>query len=619
MNSIKNKIKICPRGILSELLETQMNGLTGHIENAGFPFDRIWWGNNAEQEENENPQWWVYEQTAYWLDGFTRCAILLEDECALRRAEKIIYSVINAPDPDGYLGPQALKKTDGWNRWPHTVFFRACMALYEQNNDVKLLRALTEHYLGGSARHDKLRDITNIEIMLWLYARTGKKELLQMAEEDYISYNQSCADDNCDKVGLSSKKPYCHGVTYNEYSKLGAILYRYTGKEKYLQASESAYDKLERLFMLPGGCHCSNEFLLSDNCMESYETCDISDYTWSLMYLFDATKKGKYADLTERCIFNAGMGSVLEDFRGLQYFSCANQVIADYQSNHNYFHRGSKWMSYRPNPGTECCPGNVNRFLPNYVLNMWKKDGNAVYAVLYGASTFETDDIYIQEDTDYPFRESIAFDIQTKKPFDFMFRIPGWADKFTVVKDGADTEVQPQNGFARLQISKGCHIKIMFESSVQEHETNDGIYFSKGPLVYCYGLTGKRERDRNEKRSSETFPAYNIYANDKWNYAVKRGNKTMFVPGTQTGFDLNKDLPSIRVQAFEAPEWSLEQCNKIKVCDDLYKKTTHTESGRFLFTPSPQSVGHISDCAQTLTLRPYGAGKLRVTVFPVKP
>lgn len=619
MNSIKNKIKICPRGILSELLETQMNGLTGHIENAGFPFDRIWWGNNAEQEENENPQWWVYEQTAYWLDGFTRCAILLEDECALRRSEKIIYSVINNPDSDGYLGPQALKKTDGWNRWPHTVFFRACMALYEQNNDVKLLRALTEHYLGGSARHDKLRDITNIEIMLWLYARTGKKELLQMAEEDYISYNQSCADDNCDKVGLSSKKPYCHGVTYNEYSKLGAILYRYTGKEKYLQASESAYDKLERLFMLPGGCHCSNEFLLSDNCMESYETCDISDYTWSLMYLFDATKKGKYADLTERCIFNAGMGSVLEDFRGLQYFSCANQVIADYQSNHNYFHRGSKWMSYRPNPGTECCPGNVNRFLPNYVLNMWKKDGNAVYAVLYGASTFETDDIYIQEDTDYPFRESIAFDIQTKKPFDFMFRIPGWADKFTVVKDGADTEVQPQNGFARLQISKGCHIKIMFESSVQEHETNDGIYFSKGPLVYCYGLTGKRERDRNEKRSSETFPAYNIYANDKWNYAVKRGNKTMFVPGTQTGFDLNKDLPSIRVQAFEAPEWSLEQCNKIKVCDDLYKKTTHTESGRFLFTPSPQSVGHISDCAQTLTLRPYGAGKLRVTVFPVKP
>lgn len=619
MNSIKNKIKICPRGILSELLETQMNGLTGHIENAGFPFDRIWWGNNAEQEENENPQWWVYEQTAYWLDGFTRCAILLEDECALRRTEKIIYSVINAPDPDGYLGPQALKKTDGWNRWPHTVFFRACMALYEQNNDVKLLRALTEHYLGGSARHDKLRDITNIEIMLWLYAHTGKKELLQMAEEDYISYNQSCADDNCDKVGLSSKKPYCHGVTYNEYSKLGAILYRYTGKEKYLQASESAYDKLERLFMLPGGCHCSNEFLLSDNCMESYETCDISDYTWSLMYLFDATKKGKYADLTERCIFNAGMGSVLEDFRGLQYFSCANQVIADYQSNHNYFHRGNKWMSYRPNPGTECCPGNVNRFLPNYVLNMWKKDGNTVYAVLYGASTFETDDIYIQEDTDYPFRESIAFDIQTKKPFDFMFRIPGWADKFTVVKDGADTEVQPQNGFARLQISKGCHIKIMFESSVQEHETNDGIYFSKGPLVYCYGLTGKRERDRNEKRSSETFPAYNIYANDKWNYAVKSGNKTMFVPGTQTGFDLNKDLPSIRVQAFEAPEWSLEQCNKIKVCDDLYKKTTHTESGRFLFTPSPQSVGHISDCAQTLTLRPYGAGKLRVTVFPVKP
>ena len=89
--------------------------------------------------------------------------------------------------------------------------------------------------------------------MLWLYARTGEKKLLQMAEENYISYNKTCTDDNRDEVSLSDKKPYCHGVTYNEYSKLGAILYRYTGKEKYLQASESAYDKLEHLFMLPGG------------------------------------------------------------------------------------------------------------------------------------------------------------------------------------------------------------------------------------------------------------------------------------------------------------------------------------------------------------------------------
>ena len=153
-----------------------MNGLTGHIENAGFPFDRIWWGKNETQEKNENPQWWVYEQTAYWIDGFTRCAILSEDERAIRRAEEIIYSVITNPDSDGYLGPQTLKETDGWNRWPHTVFFRACMALYDYNNDIKLLRALTDHYLCGSVRHDKLRDITNIEIMLWLYARTGEKK-----------------------------------------------------------------------------------------------------------------------------------------------------------------------------------------------------------------------------------------------------------------------------------------------------------------------------------------------------------------------------------------------------------------------------------------------------------
>ena len=39
----------------------------------------------------------VYEQTAYWIDGFTRCAILSEDERAIHRAEEIIYSVITNP------------------------------------------------------------------------------------------------------------------------------------------------------------------------------------------------------------------------------------------------------------------------------------------------------------------------------------------------------------------------------------------------------------------------------------------------------------------------------------------------------------------------------------------
>ena len=31
-----------------------------------------------------------------------------------------------------------------------------------------------------------------------------------------------------------------------------------------------------------------------------------------------------YLDQIEKCVFNAGLGAVTEDFRALQYFSCVN-------------------------------------------------------------------------------------------------------------------------------------------------------------------------------------------------------------------------------------------------------------------------------------------------------
>ena len=91
---MNEKMKIKPTGILRELLEKQMSGLTGNIEAAGFPYNISLWGEEDYLSEDGNPVWWIYEQSAYWVDGFTRAAILLEDKSATARAENIIYKVI---------------------------------------------------------------------------------------------------------------------------------------------------------------------------------------------------------------------------------------------------------------------------------------------------------------------------------------------------------------------------------------------------------------------------------------------------------------------------------------------------------------------------------------------
>ena len=243
-----SNIKI--KGWLKHYLKLQENGLTGHLEVAGFPFNQVSWGKYDIDTtlQNDNPGWWAYEQTAYWLDGMQRCGELLNSEYLLNKAKDSFNFVLNNRDKDGYLGPKFLKETDGWNRWPHVVFFRALLSYYDYTKDESILDAITDHYLNNEVDYSNARDILNIEIMLLVYLKKHNEKLLNLAIKNYEKYNLNCPNDLCEKVQLSNKKPYAHGVSYNEYSKLGALLYIATKDKKYLNASVKSYKKIDKYF-----------------------------------------------------------------------------------------------------------------------------------------------------------------------------------------------------------------------------------------------------------------------------------------------------------------------------------------------------------------------------------
>lgn len=611
---------VIPKGIIGDFIKTQMEGLTGHMSEAGYPFDSPKWGEEFLSTTG-SPQWWVYEQCGYWIDGFVKAAVLSEDKASIEKAKSIIYAVIDNPDSDGYLGPAFMKKTSSKdnNRWAHVVFFRACMAMYEYTGDKKIVDAIKKHYLDVEADFSLWRDVLNVEIMLWVYAETGDKAMLELAEHWYAKYNERTTDDLCDKVALSDKKPYTHGVSYNEYSKLGAILYQYTGKEEYLNASVNAYKKVDKFFMLPSGCLCSNEFVVSNDYMMSYETCDISDFTWSLGYMFGATAETEYLDKIEKCIFNAGIGSVLENFRGLQYFSCANQVIADRYSNHNALHRGDKWMSYRPNPGTECCPGNSNRFMPNYVYRQYysDKEGN-VYSALFGEGNLSYNGIEIEQKTDFPFSSKIEYSIQTNHKFTFYIRIPKWAKGTNLKVDGKDCPVLSENSFAEIIIDSATHISIEFKQETEKHFCDNGVWFSRGPLVYSLGVKTKRVTDMDEERASEDFPAYNMYADSEWRYGFDSKSDITFVDGSYAGWSLCDALPKLELYGYKVKNWDFERYTTVEAVTwegnpDALPEILH---GSFVFTSRIPENPEKEENKQKLTLYPYGVCKLRITVFP---
>lgn len=633
---------IKPGGWLRKWLENQRNGLTGHLDEAGYPFNTDSWSSTKDEGQYRN-SWWPYEQNGYWVDGMLRCGYQLEDDFLIKKAKRHIDFVIQHQDEEGYLGPQYLKLTGKKpRRWAHAVFFRTLMAYYSATGDKTILDALQRHYFSGYPHSDH-RDICNVEIILWLYGQTGEIRLLEYAEESYREFNEQHDHLDASMKGMLSDRPIKeHGVTFNEMAKLGAILYMHTGKEEYLKATARAYEKIDSHHMLIDGVNSSSEHVRGKDPLDSHETCDITDYSWSVGYLLMATGDPRYADKIERACFNAAPGAIADDFRALQYLSSPNQVVAANNSNHNLFYRGNAMLTYRPNPNTACCPGSVNRIMPNYVSRMWMMDGNgSLTATLYGPCSVtarvgdKAQEVTIVEETDYPFSDRIEFSIRTLKPVNFQLalRIPAWCANASLLINGKPFEGAVLPGtFATVQ-REFCHndrITLVLPMRIAcSRWAYEGIGLERGPLVYALGILEERRLDEKEEKQSKGMPAWEIFPASPWNYALDldpdHPEKEIQVVYRQMSPDpwTSMNAPvELKVPARKVRDWKLLKCRKVE--QEVYGASgdmeIREEKGRFVFTPQLPDPGtlpeRLAKKRELVTLVPYGCTNLRITIFP---
>ncbi len=605
---------ITPQGWLREFLDRQNSGLTGNRDILSYPFNTCLWAGKIPYNGNGD-DWWRYEQTAYLTDGMLRLGYLIHDEKLIQTGRDGVDYVLAHPMDKGRLGHPFFS-----SQWPMAVFFRAMQAEYSATHDPKLLEALRQHYLSYSIEDLKCgRNVINLEGMLWTYGKTGDRKLLNLAN---AIYDQGQGIWGRGALAAPAKD-VDHGVTYNEMAKLPAIFYAYTGNKEYLDATLNAFKKLDRDHMLPDGVPSSNEFLAGKDVYQSHETCDISDYTWSVGYLLMATGDATWADRIEKAIFNAGPGCVSKDFKNLQYFSGVNQVIATGDSNHNKHFHGSTWMAYRPCHETECCAGNVHRFMPNFAARMWMRDANGgLVASLYGPSSATLpinqgrQQLTVTEETGYPFSETITFKFNTPTPvtMPFSFRIPGWC-----VAPSVTVNQQPHDGsltsgkFVTLNRTfvDGDTVVLRLPMPVKQIAwENQGVTVERGPLLFAYPVPEKVLTDdriyqnMRGKKSPDTvrFPALDIRPDGAWNYALapKSAADLMLVNTGSKGYPLDPGASPvvIKVPARKVNGWTLLENRYTPPLPDKDKVECEAT-------------------VETLTLVPYGSTRLRIGVFPV--
>jgi len=623
--------QIKPAGWIKRWLELQRDGLTGHLKVAGYPFNTVMWNGKSMRNEPDPNDWASYEQCAYYIDALIKCGYQLDDPELIKMGTDQIDYVLSNPAPGGFLGPTHIGNT----RWPQAVFFRALTALHSATGDDRIVKAIEKHYLNDiDAMREKSsavfegnvfgRNDCHVETMCWVYEKTGNKLMLEYAEKIYEASREDRWQSGPETVDRH------HGVSYSEKCKLPMNLYMQTSRPRYLRSALGAFEKGDRDHMMIDGLISCTEGITGRRSRKSHEACVIADYSWSCGYMLMGTKLSNWGDRIERTVFNAGMGSVGKDFRTHQYLSSPNQFLAAHYSNHDEHHRNR--MQYRPEHPVKCCTGNIHRYMPNYVARMWLSDGHdGLVAALYGPCTMTAKaggrKVTIVEKTDYPFSETITFNIGAggdAAEFPLWLRIPDWCHRASVKINGTAASIDLTAGrFAKLarRFKNGDVVVLTLPMKIRTSSWPDtGIGIERGPLVFSYPIPSKivkvPHHGSGDPELDRQYPSLDITPTAPWNWAITTlagripsEARVTRKPMTLEPWTVDNAPITVTVKAKQVKDWKL-----IKRYEEKFKLDC-------VYTPHlPQAkkvwlVGEETE----LTLVPMGATYIRLTVFPYAP
>jgi hypothetical protein len=614
-----------PRGWLRDQLQIQADGLSGHIEEVWPDLgpDNGWRGGRGES----------WERGPYYLDGLIPMAFLLDDAALQAKMQVWMDWNLSHQHQDGSFGPAR-----GQDWWPDMVFLKALLQYEEASGDERVAPFLERYFAHLKAelpqrRLDSWRKTRSDEekrlgedrvsyldrwqyyrwtemvlSLLWQYRRTGSPELLVLAQElkkEGFDWGKNFRDmpykkkSRRDQVFLSN-----HGVNNAMGMKANALAWLLEGKPAQRSTATQPLEALNRWHGQANGAFAADEELAGSDPSQGTELCTVVEEMYSLEAMLWASGDPALGDALERLAFNALPATFSGDCWRHQYDQQVNQIEVS-EAERAWSNNGPRSNIFGLEPQWGCCTANFHQGWPKLVEHLWMASPDGGLALMsYGPSHLELDlpsgnKVQAEVTGSYPFdgKISVKLELQRSEAFPLRLRIPAWVTGASVTV--GEQEQHPVAGrFLELKRTwnSGDSVEIHFVMPARAQAWGAGTIVMRGPLLFALPIAA-----REVTRGGQHWSDQELFATEPWNLAP------LLKPGAEIPAAQIDRRPAL-AQAFDPKDPPLKLRVTAKVVSNWVRQDNSAG-------PLPAQA-QLEGAESSAILVPYGAAKLRVSVFP---
>lgn len=311
-------------------LERQAAGLTGHAEELYDDIGKSDWLTGAGIGKE-----FAWERGPYYAKGLVSLAFVLDDAGLKAKARRWVEAILSSQRADGDFGP----KRRNW--WANMIALWMLRDWCEATGDGRIVPFLEKYFafqreefksypLAAESKWAVARAGDELDVVLWLFRKTGKAEWLDFAKTvaaqsaDWTTYYYRGGD----PAGPNANGCRSHIVNFMQGLKTPALQSLLDGDARRRGAYAAAFDPqgwVMRQCGRPDRMINGSEPMADRSASQGTELCAIAERILSCQTVIAATGDLLAADDLEIVAYNSLAATLAPDGKGCRYYCLLNQ------------------------------------------------------------------------------------------------------------------------------------------------------------------------------------------------------------------------------------------------------------------------------------------------------